>query len=84
MDSHFESTIIFALICTMLIGLLLLIYHTDNPFEVGPDSFADDDLEIPLEAQGLSIFGRNHVDGEGGSIRLIARESSVSASVGRP
>ena len=26
----------------------------------------DDDLEIPLEAQGISIFGANHCDGEGG------------------
>ncbi|MGK9148738.1 M1 family metallopeptidase [Plantibacter flavus] len=34
----------------------------------------DDELEIPLEAQGLSIFGRNHVDGVGGSERLIAHE----------
>jgi aminopeptidase N len=39
---------------------------------------ADDDLEIPLEAQGLSIFGRNHVDGEGGSSRLIAHELAHS------
>jgi len=39
---------------------------------------ADDDLEIPLEAQGLSIFGRNHVDGEGGSTRLIAHELAHS------
>lgn len=39
---------------------------------------ADDDLEIPLEAQGLSIFGRNHVDGDGGSRRLIAHELAHS------
>jgi aminopeptidase N len=39
---------------------------------------ADDDLEIPLEAQSLSIFGRNHVDGEGGSTRLIAHELAHS------
>ena len=39
---------------------------------------ADDDLEIPLEAQGLSIFGRNHVDGDGGSTRLIAHELAHS------
>jgi aminopeptidase N len=51
----------------------------------GPYPFAeytvvvtDDDLEIPLEAQGLSIFGRNHVDGEGGSERLIAHELAHS------
>ena len=24
----------------------------------------DDDLEIPLEAQGISIFGANHCDGQ--------------------
>ena len=29
----------------------------------------DDDLEIPLEAQGISIFGTNHCDGERGSER---------------
>jgi aminopeptidase N len=34
----------------------------------------DDDLEIPLEAQGLSIFGANHCDGTRGSERLIAHE----------
>jgi aminopeptidase N len=34
----------------------------------------DDDLEIPVEAQGMSIFGRNHVDGRRGSERLIAHE----------
>lgn len=34
----------------------------------------DDDLEIPLEAQGVSIFGANHCDGNGGSERLIAHE----------
>jgi aminopeptidase N len=33
-----------------------------------------DDLEIPLEAQGMGIFGANHVDGEHGSERLIAHE----------
>jgi aminopeptidase N len=34
----------------------------------------DDDLEIPLEAQGISIFGANHCDGEGTAERLIAHE----------
>ncbi len=34
----------------------------------------DDDLEIPLEAQGISIFGANHCDGSRGSERLIAHE----------
>ncbi|WP_029108377.1 M1 family metallopeptidase [Mycobacterium sp. URHD0025] len=34
----------------------------------------DDDLEIPLEAQGISIFGANHCDGHRGAERLIAHE----------
>ncbi|WP_249353902.1 M1 family metallopeptidase [Microbacterium sp. 2FI] len=33
-----------------------------------------DVLEIPLEAQGMGIFGANHADGAGGSERLIAHE----------
>jgi aminopeptidase N len=34
----------------------------------------DDALEIPLEAQGISIFGANHCDGSQASERLIAHE----------
>lgn len=34
----------------------------------------DDQLEIPLEAQGISIFGANHCDGTRASERLIAHE----------
>ena len=34
----------------------------------------DDDLEIPLEAQGISIFGANHCDGTRSAERLIAHE----------
>lgn len=34
----------------------------------------DDVLEIPLESQGMSTFGRNHVDGRNGSERLVAHE----------
>ena len=34
----------------------------------------DDVLEIPLEAQGISIFGANHCDGTRDSERLIAHE----------
>jgi aminopeptidase N len=47
----------------------------------GPYPFAgyavvvtEDELEIPLEAQGLAIFGSNHADGRAGSERLIAHE----------
>ncbi|MHA7239956.1 M1 family metallopeptidase [Arthrobacter sp. TMS1-12-1] len=48
---------------------------------------ADDDLEIPLEAQTLSIIGRNHLDQGWEAQRLIAHElahqwfgNSVTAS----
>jgi aminopeptidase N len=34
----------------------------------------EDELEIPLEAQGMGIFGANHIDGVGGLERLIAHE----------
>ena len=34
----------------------------------------DDNLEIPIEAQGMSTFGANHCDGNGGSERLVAHE----------
>ena len=33
-----------------------------------------DDLEIPLEAQGIGVFGASHIDGVGGLERLIAHE----------
>ncbi|RWA21469.1 hypothetical protein MBRU_14750 [Mycolicibacterium brumae DSM 44177] len=34
----------------------------------------DESLEIPLEAQGVSIFGANHCDGTRDSERLVAHE----------
>ncbi|WP_456283777.1 M1 family metallopeptidase [Microbacterium sp. JZ101] len=34
----------------------------------------EDELEIPLEAQGMAVFGANHIDGRGGSERLVAHE----------
>ncbi len=45
MDQFIEGTIIFAVICSLLIGLLLLIRDMDNPFECGTHSYADVDLE---------------------------------------
>ncbi|MGA1838767.1 M1 family metallopeptidase [Herbiconiux sp. 11R-BC] len=44
------------------------------PFDSYTVVVTHDELEIPLEAQGLAIFGRNHVDGVHGSDRLIAHE----------
>jgi len=44
-DPLFEGIIIFAVIVTMLIGLLLLIRDMDNPFEIGSHTYADVDLD---------------------------------------
>ena len=44
------------------------------PFDDYTVVITPDELEIPLEAQSLAIFGANHADGEGGSQRLIAHE----------
>jgi hypothetical protein len=44
-DPILEATLIFAVISSMLIGLLLLIRDMDNPFEIGPHTYADVDLE---------------------------------------
>jgi len=33
-----------------------------------------EELDVPVEAQGLSLFGANHVDGARGSERLVAHE----------
>jgi len=44
-DPLLEGTIVFAVICSMLIGLLLLIRDMDNPFEIGDHTYADVDLE---------------------------------------
>ena len=35
---------------------------------------ADEELDVPVEAQGVATFGTNHVDGHRGSERLIAHE----------
>ncbi|MFF5289239.1 M1 family metallopeptidase [Paractinoplanes globisporus] len=35
---------------------------------------ADDDLDDPIEAQGMAIFGRNHLDGLRTHERLVAHE----------
>lgn len=46
------------------------------PFDAYTAVVADDDLEIPLECAGLSLFGTNHLDGSWDSERLIAHELS--------
>ncbi|GGZ53026.1 putative peptidase M1, membrane alanine aminopeptidase [Streptomyces inusitatus] len=44
------------------------------PFEEYGVVVVDEELDVPVEAQGLSVFGANHVDGRRGSERLIAHE----------
>lgn len=44
------------------------------PFGAYTVVVTDDDLEIPVEAQGISTFGANHVDGRRGAERLVAHE----------
>ncbi|PRZ43180.1 peptidase M1-like protein [Antricoccus suffuscus] len=44
------------------------------PFSEYKVVVTEDALEIPLESQGFSTFGANHVDGQSGSDRLIAHE----------
>lgn len=46
------------------------------PFSTYRVVITEDDLEIPLEAQGLSSFGANHATGTGEWERLIAHELS--------
>jgi aminopeptidase len=50
----------------------------EYPFETYTVVVTDDDLEIPLESLGVSVFGRNHVDGSKGSNRLVAHELAHS------
>ncbi len=44
------------------------------PFPAYTVVVTSDPLEIPLEAQGMSIFGANHVDGHRSHERLVAHE----------
>lgn len=44
------------------------------PFPEYSVVITDDDLEIPIEAQGMSIFGANHCSGSGSFERLVAHE----------
>ena len=44
------------------------------PFDAYTVVVTQDDLEIPLEAQGLAVFGANHIDGMLGLERLVAHE----------
>lgn len=60
-------------------GRMLAVYQElfgEYPFPDYRVVVVEDELEIPLEAQGLSIFGANHADGRDTWNRLIAHELS--------
>ncbi|MEU5160657.1 M1 family metallopeptidase [Streptomyces sp. NPDC020875] len=44
------------------------------PFDSYGVVVVGEELDVPVEAQGLAVFGANHVDGARGSERLIAHE----------
>lgn len=67
-----QSTIDFARLAEMTI--LFSSLFGPYPFESYAVVVTSDDLEIPLEAHGLAVFGRNHIDGNHSSDRLIAHE----------
>lgn len=48
----------------------------EYPFPLYTVVITDDDLEIPLESQSLSTFGRNFMTDDWDSIRLVAHELS--------
>jgi len=48
----------------------------DYPFDRYTVVVTEDDLEIPLESQGLSTFGANHLDDDWDCVRLVAHELS--------
>ncbi|MEZ0093077.1 M1 family metallopeptidase [Streptacidiphilus sp. EB129] len=57
-------------------AMLELFTELFGPYPFGEYSVVvtDEELDVPVEAQGLSTFGANHVDGHRGSERLIAHE----------
>lgn len=59
------------------LGRMLTVFQDafgPYPFEEYTVVVTEDDLEIPLEAQAMAVFGANHIDGAGGLERLIAHE----------
>lgn len=46
----------------------------EYPFESYTVVATEDELEIPLEAQGMAIFGANHLNGTNPEERLVAHE----------
>jgi aminopeptidase N len=44
------------------------------PFDSYAVVVVDDELEMPIEAHGMAVFGRNHIDGVRGAEHLVAHE----------
>jgi aminopeptidase N len=57
-------------------GMLALFQRCFGPYPLERYDVVvtPDDLEIPLESQGMAVFGSNHLDGAGSSERLVAHE----------
>jgi aminopeptidase N len=57
-------------------AMLALFERCFGPYPMGRYDVVvtPDQLEIPLESQGMAVFGANHLDGEGSSERLVAHE----------
>ncbi|ASR37068.1 peptidase M1 [Prauserella marina] len=53
---------------------LLSRYFGPYPFAEYVVVVTDDELDDPIEAQGMAVFGANHVDGTGGAERLAVHE----------
>lgn len=71
MDTLIEGIVIFAVIVTMLIGLLLLIRDMDNPFEFGSDTYADVDLET-------LVYLNSYFDEQDKEMEQLKAETSLS------
>ncbi len=57
-------------------GMMALFERCFGPYPMGSYDVVvtPDELEIPLESQGMAVFGANHLDGAGSSERLVAHE----------
>jgi len=57
-------------------AMMTLFEELFGPYPFGEYAVVvtEEDLDVPVEAQGLSLFGANHVDGARGSERLVAHE----------
>jgi aminopeptidase N len=57
-------------------AMLAFFEHSFGPYPMGRYDVVvtPDVLEIPLESQGMAVFGSNHLDGQGASERLVAHE----------